>query len=194
MSIKDEFMIERHGKQFVLYAGLLDKAHQQGLRSIDTELIQTPGPDNGEVAVCKAIVTMEDGRTFSGIGDASPENVGKNIAPHTIRMSETRSKARALRDAINVSVTAFEELGGPEVIQSESEAMETVQRVVKQVRSETPRGGSHTDAERTPGGATRRAANYLKHLRKQEGESPAGVDEMSARAVKAEIESLKGDA
>lgn len=190
--MREEFLITRQGKQFVLYAGLLDEAHQRGLRSIDTELIQTPGPDNGEVAICKAIVTMEDGRTFSGIGDASPENVGRMIAPHTIRMAETRAKARALRDAINVSVTAFEELGGPDVIQSESEVLETIQKVVKQVRSETPRG-SHTDAERTPGGATVRAANYLKHLRKQEGESPAGVDEMSARAVKEEIESLKGD-
>jgi hypothetical protein len=103
-------MIERGGRKYVLFAGLLDEAHQKGLRGIDTELIQVPEPENGNVAVVKAVVEMEDGRTFSGIGDASPENVGRNIVPHLTRMAETRSKARALRDAVNVGVTALEEL------------------------------------------------------------------------------------
>ena len=103
-------MITRQGKQYVLFQGLLDEAHSQGLRSIDTELLQVPNPDNGNVAIVKAVCEMEDGRKFSGLGDASPENVGRNIAPHIIRMAETRAKARALRDAVNVGATALEEL------------------------------------------------------------------------------------
>src|ERR687893_1207469 len=109
-------MITRQGKQYVLYQGLLDEAHARGLRGIDTELVQVPTAENGNVALVKAVVEMEaaDGsegtRTFSGIGGASPENVGRNIVPHIIRMAETRAKARALRDAVNVGATALEEL------------------------------------------------------------------------------------
>jgi len=108
--MRDEFLITRQGKQYVLFAGLLDEAHTRGLKVIDTELVQVPTEENGQVAVVKARVEMEDGRTFSGIGDASPENVGRNIVPHIIRMAETRAKARALRDAVNVGATALEEL------------------------------------------------------------------------------------
>ena len=103
-------MITRQGKQYVLFAGLLDEAHNRGLRGIETELVQVPHDQNGNVAIVKATAEMDDGRRFSGIGDASPENVGRNIVPHLIRMAETRAKARALRDAVNVGATALEEL------------------------------------------------------------------------------------
>jgi hypothetical protein len=107
--MKKEFTVERDGKTFVLYAGLLDLAHERGLKAITTTLVQIPNELNGNVAICHATVETDQG-TFTGLGDASPGNVNRMMSPHLIRMAETRAKARALRDAVNVGVTALEEL------------------------------------------------------------------------------------
>lgn len=108
--MKKEFIVNRQGKDFVLYAGLLDQAHREGLKRICTQLLQAPNAENGQLAIAYAEVETEKG-VFTGIGDASPQNVSRMIAVHAVRMAETRAKARALRDAINVGVTALEELG-----------------------------------------------------------------------------------
>ncbi|HYE58605.1 MAG TPA: hypothetical protein VD948_08870 [Rhodothermales bacterium] len=108
--MKKEFLIERQGKQFVLYAGLLDMAHEKGLQGIETEIVQLPTPENGHTAVVTARVTTATG-VFTGIGDADQSNVSRMMLPHLLRMAETRAKARALRDAVNVGVAALEELG-----------------------------------------------------------------------------------
>lgn len=107
--MKKEFMVERMGKTFVLYAGLLDEAHSQGLKSIKTSLLQIPSEENGKMAICQAVVETDKG-IYTGIGDASPSNVAPLMLNCIIRMAETRAKARALRDAVNVGVAALEEL------------------------------------------------------------------------------------
>jgi hypothetical protein len=111
VQVKQQYLIDRQGKTFALYSGLLDAAHEAGLRAIRTELVQAPTKENGDTTIVAALVEMEDGRVFAGLGDANPQNVGRNIAAHSIRMAETRAKARALRDAINVGGAALEELG-----------------------------------------------------------------------------------
>lgn len=116
--MKKEFLIEKQGKTFCLYVGLLDAAHDKGLVSIITSLIQIPHETNGRTAICSATVKLLDDkgieREFTGIGDASPNNLPPAMQTCSIRMAETRAKARALRDAINAGVTAFEELGNDE--------------------------------------------------------------------------------
>lgn len=100
------YVIQREGKDFALYAGLLDLAHERGLLSIETVIVQLPTEANGNMAVVQAAVRLSDAqgvlRTFQGIGDAAPGNVNRMMAPHILRMAETRAKARALRDAVNV--------------------------------------------------------------------------------------------
>ncbi|MBA2693262.1 MAG: hypothetical protein H0U65_12355 [Rubrobacter sp.] len=147
--MRDEFLITRQGKQYVLFAGLLDEAHTRGLKGIDTELLQVPDESNGNMAVIKATVEMEDGRIFSGIGDASPANVGRAIAPHIIRMAETRAKARALRDAVNVGATALEELSdGDEAPQSPpSDGGRSRPSPVREVKQEATREQKPRPAE-----------------------------------------------
>jgi len=100
-------------KEVALYAGLLARAHDDGLKSVITELLQIPTKDNHMVAIAKAQVTTSKG-SFNGIGDACPENVNRKIVPHLIRMAETRAKARAMRDAVNIGMVCLEELGGDE--------------------------------------------------------------------------------
>ena len=161
-------MITRQGKQYVLFAGLLDEAHSLGLRGIDTDLIQVPDESNGNVAIVKATAEMEDDRRFSGLGDASPENVGRNIAPHLIRMAETRAKARALRDAVNVGATALEELSEGDDAPPASRGAEDTSRgrptPIRGGRQNASRGTSQGAAaeQDTPNGQAEKPASSKK--------------------------------
>jgi hypothetical protein len=84
-------------------------AHEQGIKSILSELISWD--PQKRAAVFSTIASGERG-TFTGFGDANPENVGKNIASATLRMAETRSVNRALRSFLGVGMTTYEEMPG----------------------------------------------------------------------------------
>lgn len=98
-------IITIQGKKYATHEYLLNKAHSDGLEGIDTEVVST------EPYIIKAVVSMKNGRIFCAHGDATEENVGKMIAPHMIRMAETRAVNRALRFATNTSYCSVEELG-----------------------------------------------------------------------------------
>ncbi len=98
-------------KEAVFYPEVLSRAHEEGLSSVHTSLIQFPSEANGFLAIVKAEVKTGKGE-FQAHGDASPESVERTFLPHLIRVAETRAKARALRDAVNVGVVAVEELNG----------------------------------------------------------------------------------
>ena len=105
--------IEKKGqkKEFVVYSGLLDLAHQKGLKALIIEVVQYPNKDNGNEAICKAMLESRDNEEFIDYGDAGPGNVTSYITPHILRMASTRAKARVLRDFTNIGMTCLEELG-----------------------------------------------------------------------------------
>ena len=106
-TIPAEHLTTIQGRSYVKFEGLLSLAHQRGLVALETTVISI-GLD---LAVCQATARFRDGRTFTDIGDASPENVAKHLRPHFVRMAATRASARALRRALNVGHCAVEELG-----------------------------------------------------------------------------------
>jgi hypothetical protein len=95
-----------HGKEFVQFAGLLAMAHAQGLTSLTAELVSV----TQDLALAKATATFADGRSFTEAADATPDNVNASVKKHFARCALTRAKARALRDALNISTCAVEEL------------------------------------------------------------------------------------
>ena len=112
MKVKKEYLQDLHGKSYITHPGLLDAVHQLGVKSVLTEIVSYGGV--GSEAVVKATVEMESGATFTGLGDASPENVSRNIATATLRMAETRALNRCYREAANLGHTSAEEMPGDE--------------------------------------------------------------------------------
>lgn len=112
--ISEEHIINIDGKPYVRYGGLLEAAHKSGLRDLKVQLLQSPTKDNGYTAVCEAtavIKTRSREKTYVEIGDANTISIGNPaLNPHLIRIAATRAKARALRDALRVSICSVEEL------------------------------------------------------------------------------------
>jgi hypothetical protein len=108
--IAKEFIVNLKGKEYPLFAGVLDAAHKAGLRSLTTQLIQIPSAENGMTAIVSARAEFEGGRVFEDVGDCSPASTSPMLAAASIRLASTRAKGRVLRDAVNVGQTLLEEL------------------------------------------------------------------------------------
>lgn len=111
------WILNRQGKEFITFAGLLFIAHQTGLISVESEPVHEDyekgrfcfrATVKGMKKVNNEIVMVQ----FTDEGDASLNNTGKMIQPHVRRMASTRAIVRALRLYTGVGLTAFEELGG----------------------------------------------------------------------------------
>ena len=91
--IPAQYLTTIQGRPFIRFEGLLALAHARGLVALETTVVQV----SSDWAVCQSTARFQDGRVFTDIGDASPTNVKKHLAPHFVRMAATRASARALR-------------------------------------------------------------------------------------------------
>ena len=120
--IDKKFIKNLQGKDFVLYGGLVELAHEKGLIGLESEMVHADYEKREFVFKATAQLldsTIDTIKTFTSYGDANTSNVNKGIAVHIIRMADTRAKARCLRDACNVGMCSVEELGGSEPITGE---------------------------------------------------------------------------
>jgi hypothetical protein len=138
--LEERFIINLKGKDFVLYAGLLDLAHQRGLQGITVDAIQYPTKDNGFEAICRATVESRTGEVFVELGDANPKNTNQMVVNHILRMASTRAKARALRDFSNVGMTALEELGDPDEVIGDTKPGNGRSKKTEQSKTESGNG------------------------------------------------------
>ncbi len=102
-----QLYIKLGDKMYVTQAGLLNEAHKKKLKSITTELIEFK---DKEIAIVKSTATTEDGKTFTGYGDATKENTNSMVQKALLRMAETRATNRCLRLLTNIGMTSIEEL------------------------------------------------------------------------------------
>jgi hypothetical protein len=106
--LPDWATVDLKGKIYTTHKGLVSLAHQHGIQSIITELIEFDSAQGS--AVMMATATGDRG-TYTGIGDANPGNVGAMVAVHAIRMAETRAVNRALRLYLGIGICSHDELG-----------------------------------------------------------------------------------
>ncbi len=169
-------IVER--KEVISAKGLLHLAHRERLSGIRTRLVQGPTKDNGETAIVVVRVVTQRG-AFTGMGDANPRNVNSRIAPHFIRMAETRALARALRAALDIGVVALEELedefGFQEPRAQEHRAAQESRAAQPHVHAGPPRGDGPAPEDRPPHEA-QRSANERPPSPRTNGSNGGGYD------------------
>ena len=144
--MREEWKIKRSGRDYVLYPGLLNEVHQRFVGfSLSTNLLEISERPivqayfsgrfkdrEGKWAQIETTGTGTAGRTSDTSGAAAE-------AP--LEMAETRAKARALRDAVNIGETAFEELSS-----TTDEALDSEAKQISSRRAHPPRRGRSPEA------------------------------------------------
>jgi hypothetical protein len=71
-ALDERFIKNIKGKDFAVYAGVLDLAHQMGLVELKAIPAQYPTKENDMRAICTSYARTSDGKVFEDVGDADP--------------------------------------------------------------------------------------------------------------------------
>jgi hypothetical protein len=170
--LDERFIKTIEGRDFVLYSGLLDLAHQKGLLKIEVDPLQFPTKENGYFAICKAMATSKFGEIFVDVGDANPTNCNAKVSKHLLRMASTRAKARALRDMDDIGMTCLEELGDLDEVLGEEASEQGKSRKPIPKKSATPtepKGGGEPKPQKGNGS---NGGNGSSAIPKSDGSKP----------------------
>jgi len=111
LQIPGHYLVTIQGVTCIRLVGLIHLAHKRGLRELHADF--TYNDENLALAHAVAIFPpnpwFPDGGHFEESGDATPTNA-KKIGEHWRRMALARSKARALRDALDINMVSVEEM------------------------------------------------------------------------------------
>lgn len=111
--LKKNEVYEKDGDQFVYLRGLIRLAHERGITETSSQVRQSPAAEH-PVAVVTYGYTFRDGAHFEASADAHQKNTNKGMDIYLTAIAEARAKARALRDAFNISLCSVEEIGSVE--------------------------------------------------------------------------------
>lgn len=114
-TLSSKEIVNIQGKNYICYAGLLRLAHENGLTNLQVEMIK--GIEGGAMCHVRArfwIVSKDAHREryFDGIGTGTSKNLSQKsfAANYQFEMAQTRAKARALRDGLNIGEVSAEEI------------------------------------------------------------------------------------
>lgn len=117
---KRKFIINIKGKDAIKVDGLIALAHDKGIKSMETEIVQFPTQENQWTCIAKTKVVgygwnpVENKIVeviFEDFADANPNNCTAMTKTSYIRMASTRSVGRALRKYTNIDMVCSDEIG-----------------------------------------------------------------------------------
>lgn len=111
--------IGKGGTEAIKVDGLIALAHEKGIKSMKTRILQYPSQDNQWTCIAATTVIGYDWNPvtkevqeveYEDFADANPSNCGAMTKSSYIRMASTRSVGRALRKYTNIDMVCSDEI------------------------------------------------------------------------------------